>query len=160
MNELEERDAIKRLKYRYMRCLDQKRWNELGGCLADEATTSYGDGKYSFKGRDAILKFLSEAMGADSFHSSHQVHQPEIEFQDASSATGIWALQDTVLDTKQNFTLRGAGFYDDQYRKIDGEWKIFHTGYRRLYEESESRADVPGLRLTASMWGQHKRPSG
>jgi hypothetical protein len=158
LSELEEREAIKRLKYRYMRCLDQKLWDELGGCLTDDATTSYGDGKFSFQGRDAIVKFLSDAMGADSFHSSHQVHHPEIEFQDAVSATGVWALQDVVIDTENDLTLRGAAFYEDQYRKIDGEWKILHTGYRRIYEEAEPRSKVPGLRLTASFWGAHKRP--
>ena len=136
-----------------MRCIDLKRWEELGQCLADDATTSYGDGKYTFNGREAILEFLSGAMGRAGFHSCHQVHHPEIEFQGAESATGTWSLQDVVIDTENDFTLRGAGFYEDQYRKIQGEWKILHTGYRRIYEETESRAKVPGLRLTASMWG-------
>jgi hypothetical protein len=63
-----------------------------------------------------------------------------------------------VIDTENDLTLRGAAFYEDQYRKIDGEWKILHTGYRRIYEESEPRSKVPGLRLTASRWGAHKRP--
>ena len=45
----------------------------------------------------------------------------------------------------------GAAFYVDEYRKVGDDWKISHTGYKRSYEEMQSR-DVPGLRLTASWW--------
>jgi len=153
VSDLEEIEAIKRLKYRYMRCLDQKLWEELGDCFSPDARTHYGDGKYTYEGRDAILEFLRESMGADSFHSSHHVHQPEIDLTSSTTATGIWALQDVVIETKLDFTLRGAGFYEDEYVKLDGAWKIRSTGYRRVFEEFQPRKDVPGLRLTASWWG-------
>ena len=45
MDDLHEIEAIKRLKYRYMRCLDQKRWAELAECFTEDATTAYGGGK-------------------------------------------------------------------------------------------------------------------
>ena len=48
MDELREIEAIKRLKYKYMRCLDQKGWAELAECFTEDATTSYGGGKYAF----------------------------------------------------------------------------------------------------------------
>ena len=67
---LQEIEAIKRLKYKYMRCIDRKEWDELEECFTDDATAAYSGGKYSYTGRDAILKFLSEAMGAPSFHST------------------------------------------------------------------------------------------
>jgi len=147
-----EIEAIKRLKYKYLRCLDQKLWDELADCFVDDATSAYGGGKYSFEGRDEILEFLRDAMGADTFHSSHQVHQPEIDLTSETTATGIWALQDIVIDTKWEITIRGAAFYEDKYVKQDGAWKIQHTGYRRIYEEVQSRKDAPGLELTASCW--------
>jgi hypothetical protein len=150
--DLVELEAIKRLKYRYMRCVDQKLWDELAECFVEDATSAYGGGKYSYEGRDAILEFLRDAMGADTFHSSHQVHQPEIDFTSETTATGIWALEDIVIDLKWNITIRGAAFYYDEYVKQDGAWKIKHTGYERTYEEMQSRKDVPGLELTASRW--------
>ena len=52
---LEEIEAIKRLKYRYWRHLDLKEWDELAACFAPDATVSYGDGQYSFRGIDAIM---------------------------------------------------------------------------------------------------------
>ena len=54
--DLVEIELIKRLKYRYMRCLDQKLWDEMAACLADEAIASYSAGKYEFEGREAILR--------------------------------------------------------------------------------------------------------
>ena len=151
---LEELERIKQLKYRYLRCIDQKRWEELATCFTEDATCSYGDGKYSYQGRDAIMEFLIGAMGRDSFLSSHRVHHPEIEITSATTATGVWALEDTVIDTQHEITIRGAAFYTDEYVKLDGEWRIRSTGYRRTFEEIESRNDRPGLQLSANMWAK------
>lgn len=148
MTDLQELEAIKRLKYRYLRCLDEKRWPELEDCFTAEATSAYAGGKYAYAGRDAILKFLVGAMDRPGFLSSHRVHHPEIDFTSATTATGVWALEDTVIDTEHGITLRGAGFYHDEYVKLDGSWKIRHTGYQRTFEEVQSRRGVPGLRLT------------
>jgi hypothetical protein len=150
--DLHELEAIKRLKYKYLRCLDQKLWDELAECFTEDAKSSYSGGRYAFDGRDAILGFLRKAMGAPSFLSSHRAHHPEIEFQAPDRATGVWALEDTVIETRAGVTIRGAAFYHDEYVKIDGAWKIRATGYRRSYEEIESRRDRPGLKLTASWW--------
>jgi hypothetical protein len=150
--DLVEIEAIKRLKYKYLRCLDQKLWDELAECFVEKATSAYGGGKYSYRGRDAILEFLRDAMGADTFHSSHQVHQPEIDLTSETTARGIWALEDVVIDLKWDITIRGSAFYEDEYVKEDGVWKIQHTGYKRTYEEVQSRKDPTDLKLTASCW--------
>jgi hypothetical protein len=151
--QLVELEAIKRLKYRYMRCVDRKLWDEIVECFIGDATCSYSDGKYSHQGRDAIVRFLRDSMGADSFHSSHRVHHPEITLTGERTATGIWALEDVVIETKWQVTIRGAAFYEDEYVKQDGHWKIRHTGYKRTFEEIQPRHNVEGLSLTASAWG-------
>ena len=89
-------EAIKRLKYRYMRCIDRKLWDELRDVFTPDATASYSSGKYAFTGRDAILEFLSKSMGSPRFLSSHTVHHPEIELTGPTTARGNWALEDTV----------------------------------------------------------------
>ncbi len=148
--DLHELEAIKRLKYKYLRCLDQKCWDELADCFTEDARSSYGGGRYAFEGRDAIMEFLRRAMGAPSFLSSHRAHHPEIEFSSPVAATGTWALEDTVIETRAGITIRGAAFYTDEYVKQGDAWKIRFTGYKRTYEEIESRSERPGLRLTAS----------
>jgi hypothetical protein len=150
--DLVEIEKIKRLKYRYMRCIDQKLWDEIRECFTPDATAAYSGGKYAYDGADAIVEFLSRSMGADSFHSSHRVHHPEIELTSPTTATGTWALDDVVIETKWQITIRGAAFYEDRYRKLGDDWKFEHTGYRRTFEEIQQRKDQPGLELTASWW--------
>ena len=139
-DDLVEIEAIKRLKYTYVRCLDQKRWDELGAVLTDDATSSYGGGEYSFTGRDAILQFLRDSLGP-SMITMHQVHHPVIELLSATEATGSWGLEDIVIMVEHNIDLRGAAYYTDNYVKVDGEWKIAHTGYKRLFEEMRPRVE-------------------
>jgi len=139
LRQLVEIEAIKRLKYKYMRCIDQKRWDELAETFAADATSSYGDGKFSFQGREAILDFLSKSMSASTFQSAHHVHHPEIELTSETTAKGTWALEDTVIEKAAGWSLRGAAFYSDEYVKQDGRWLILHTGYKRLFEETQTR---------------------
>ena len=148
MIDLHELEAIKRLKYKYMRCLDQKRWDEMAECFTPDATAAYSGGKYSFQGRDAILDFFVKAMNRPGVLSSHRVHHPEIDFTSPTTATGTWALEDVFIDEDAGVTIRGAAFYVDEYVKQDGTWRIRHTGYRRTYEEMESRKDNPRLQIT------------
>lgn len=154
MADLQEIEAIKRLKYTYLRCLDLKQWTELAECFTADATAAYGDGKYSFVGRDNIMQFLRDALGSPTIISSHRVQQPEIDLTSATTATGIWALDDTVIETQSKSTIRGAAFYRDDYVKVGGQWKIKSTGYQRLFEERLSRSDTPSWRLTANRWAK------
>src|SRR5215475_14928761 len=117
--DLVEIALIERLKYRYMRCLDQKLWDEMAECFTADAVAAYSGGKYTFEGRAAILEFFRQAMGSTSFLSSHRMHHPEIDLTSATTATGIWALEDTVIETQWQITIRGAAFYTDEYVKQD-----------------------------------------
>lgn len=148
MTDLKDIEAIKRLKHKYMRCVDEKLWDEMKECFVEDATCAYGGGKYTFSGRDEILKFLSESMDRMTFLSSHRAHHPEIDLTSDTSATGIWALEDYVIDEENEVTIRGAGFYRDKYVKMDGAWKILHTGYTRTFEEFESRKGNERLQIT------------
>lgn len=155
--ELVEIEQIKQVKYKYMRCIDQKLWDELPECFSEDATCRYSAGKYAYDGREAICRWLREGMGGDGFHSSHRVHQPEIRLTGRDTAAGTWAFEDTVIQVDLGFTIRGAGFYEDRYAKEPEGWKIAHTGYVRTFEEMQSRKHTPGLRLTASAWSSGGR---
>jgi hypothetical protein len=143
---------IQQLKYRYLRCLDQKAWDELATCFTDDATASYGGGAVELDGRQAIMEFLIDSMGSRRMLTSHRAGQPEIDLLGDGEATGTWALQDVVIHQELGLTIQGAAFYEDRYVSVGGVWCIRHTGYLRTYEEIWPRASVEGLKLSADLW--------
>ncbi len=154
MLDLQEIEAIKQLKYRYFRFLDCKRWDELADCFAEDAVCSYDGGRYSAKGRVAVMEFLRGALGHPRIISLHQAHHPEIDITGPSTATGIWYLEDYVINLWEespqmapNSSLRGAGFYEDEYIKLEGVWKFQSTGYERTFEERQDRGENPSLQV-------------
>ncbi len=149
---LSDLEDIRRLKYAYLRCLDQKDWDSMGALFTSDATASYSAGKYRFDGRDEIVDFLVRNMSRDTFHSSHKVHHPEIDL-DGDRATAIWALEDTVVDSEWDFVLMGSAFYEDTYERRSGNWLITQTTYRRTYEFMIPTKSLDGFALTASWWG-------
>ncbi len=100
-----EIEEIKRLKYRYMRCVDMKLWDEMAEVFIPEATAAYSGGHYSYEGREAIIEWLKKGMGRDSLMTTHSVHQPEIELDGSDRATGVWKLEDIVVDVQFDVTI-------------------------------------------------------
>ena len=149
LDDLIEIEQVRQLKYAYFRCIDQKCWEELATLFTPDIEVRYGGGSHNYSGRDTVIEWLRSSMDADTFHTSHRGSHPEIELLGADSARGLWAFDDVVIDTGFDITIRGAGFYEDEYRKIDGRWRFAVTGYKRTYEELEMREGRP---LTASWW--------
>lgn len=147
---LVEMERIKRLKYAYFRCLDQKRWAEMRELFVEDATAAYSGGKYHYEGRDRIVEFMETNMNRDAFHTSHRVHHPEITIT-GDEATGTWAMEDVNVDSEFDFFLVGAGFYEDRYVLTADGWKIAHTGYKRTFETIMPMSSA-GMALTASWW--------
>lgn len=144
-------EEIKRVKYAYFRCLDQKLWDEMTALFTEDATAAYSGGKYRYDGRTAIIEFMRANMSRDAFHTSHRVHHPELELVSATEATGVWAMEDVNVDTEYDFYLTGAGFYEDRYVKENGRWLIAHTGYKRTFETMMPMS-TNKVGVTASWW--------
>jgi bile-acid 7alpha-dehydratase len=157
--DLVEIELVKRVKYAYFRCLDLKQWDEIGELFTEDAVAAYSAGAYAFEGREAIVGFFRKAMGRETFLSSHKAHHPEIDLTGPDTATGVWALEDVVIDLQWELDIRGAAFYEDEYVKADGVWRIGRTAYKRVFEEVSSRSGRAGLALTASWWATGGRSS-
>ncbi|MGN7155109.1 nuclear transport factor 2 family protein [Dietzia cercidiphylli] len=138
-------DAIKSLKYRYLRCVDLRLWDELAETLAPEVSASYGK-RLSYTGRDEVVNGLRGQM-TDDVITEHQAHHPEIEV-DGDTATGRWYLQDRVIVPAFDTMIIGSAFYSDTYARQDGRWVITSTGYKRTYEAMLSLKDIPSFQLT------------
>lgn len=137
MQELYEIEKIKQLKARYFRALDTNDWSLFGDTLSESCSASYSDGRLVLDGRDAIVAFMSKHMSGATLLSMHHGHTPEISIIDDNAATGIWYLQDQVIDLKSMTQLSGAAIYTDEYVRENNEWKISKTGYSRTFEYYE-----------------------
>ncbi len=149
-------EEIRQLKYRYLRCVDLKLWDEIGDTFTAGATASYGTPALGGKqidlaGREEIVAFLRGRLGPEII-TVHFASQPEITI-DGAAASGTWCFEDTVIATQYKVVIKGAAFYEDRYaREGDGKWRIAHTGYVRTYEAMMSLDDLPSFQLTASRW--------
>jgi len=142
-------EAIKQLKYAYVRLLDLKKFNELGELLTPNCTASYQDGTLSFEGRQAIVDFLIGSLGDTANVTAHFVHHPEITFTGDTSAVGIWYLQDRVIARGFDLDISGTAFYRDEYVRADGSWRFSHTGYERVFEEHRVASSMERKRFTS-----------
>jgi hypothetical protein len=141
-------EAIKRLKYAYIRCMTLAQWDELETLLAPDVTTSYSDGRYVFTGRDELMGFLRGSHGAQSpLRGQWQVVHPEIDFDGDARATGRWLMYHYNVDKRAQTGEQQYAYYHDEYRRRDGRWVIQSTGYQRILEEHWRRADLPSLRI-------------
>jgi hypothetical protein len=135
MNTLIEKDQIKELKARYFRGLDSKDWSLFSSTMTIDVQGRYSDGQLSFDGREPLVQFMDENLSLGTVITMHHGHHPEITVADGGeTATGVWYLQDMVIDLVGKTRLYGAAIYQDEYRKEDGEWLISKTGYSRTFE--------------------------
>jgi SnoaL-like domain len=142
-HDLADIEAIKQVKYRYLRALDTKHWDDFADTLAEDITADYGPSlgeELHFANRTDLVDYMRSALGP-AVITEHRVTHPEITVN-GDTASGSWYLQDRVIVAEYNFMLIGAAFYRDQYRRTDHGWKISSTGYDRTYDATMSLAGM------------------
>jgi hypothetical protein len=154
-------EKIRQTKYRYLRCVDLKLWNDLAGTLTEDAVAVYGTRVFGdplrLEGREAIVGYLRANLGPGVI-TTHFAGHPEIEV-DGDRATGTWCFDDTIIATEHRVLIRGSAYYEDTYRRCsDGRWRISSTGYERTYELTVSFDDMPSLNLIANRWATPAAP--
>ena len=127
---MDEIEAIKQLKARYCRTMDTKDWAAMRRVFTDDVTMDTTDSGGNVQtGADDFLTFLVEAIG--DVVTVHQCHTPEIGLTSATTATGIWAMED-MLRFADGSELHGYGHYHETYRAQEGAWRISSSTLTRL----------------------------
>ncbi|GFG63638.1 hypothetical protein MKUB_11280 [Mycobacterium kubicae] len=132
-------EAIKQVKYRYLRALDTKHWDDFAETLTEDVRGDYGPSlgnELHFTTRTDLVDYMRNSLGP-AIITEHRVTHPEITVT-GDTATGNWYLQDRVIAADFDFMLIGAAFYRDEYRRTDQGWKISATGYDRTYDATMS----------------------
>jgi uncharacterized protein (TIGR02246 family) len=127
---MDDIEAIKQLKARYCRTMDTKDWAAMRHVFTDDVTMDTTDSGGDVQtGADDFLSFLVQALG--DVVTVHQCHTPEIELTSATTATGIWAMED-LLCFADGSELHGYGHYHETYRAQGGDWRISSSTLTRL----------------------------
>jgi hypothetical protein len=131
--------AIEQVKYRYLRGLDTKHWDDFADTLTEDVVGDYGSSmgeEHHFTNRADLVEYMRSSLPSNVI-TEHRVTHPEIEVN-GDEATGTWYLQDRVIVAEFDFMLMGAGFYHDRYRRTADGWRISATGYDRTYDATLS----------------------
>ncbi len=121
---LEDIESIKQLKARYCGiCDDDHNPDKITTLFAEDGTWE-GAGVGHHQGHEAIRKLFQEFQGRISF-SQHNVMNPIIEVS-GDRAKGTWYFLGPFTMRNGNRAMWLGARYEDDYVKIDGEWKILH----------------------------------
>ncbi|OBI57690.1 nuclear transport factor 2 family protein [Mycobacterium sp. E796] len=127
----DELEAIRQLKARYCRFLDTKdveSWRTVFTpdlvVTLDTAVSAGGADPKTAPPLEGVDNFVPMVMGGlENVATVHHCHTPEITLTSATTATGIWAMED-LLVFADGRELHGAGHYHETYEKRDGAWRI------------------------------------
>ena len=143
-------EAIRRLKARYFRLIDQQDWRGVGELFAPGATVDVSSSTVSGSGQgvyDAPERFV--AMLSKALHGAvtvHHGHTDEIEMTGADTARGVWAMEDRIWFPEGSpiRTLWGAGWYEEDYERVEGRWRIVRMVLHRQRVELDGEPLVAG----------------
>jgi hypothetical protein len=149
VRELWDREQIRQVKYRNMRHLDLKQWDEMAQTFTEDCTTSWVNGQIALRGRDAIMQFLrsTDFARGDLVVHVHQVAAMEIEFTGPDEARAVSRLYNPMHHREADLRHLLLAFYHDRFRRQDGQWKICHTGHEHLLEEMHEWRDIPSHKM-------------
>lgn len=143
---LEAIEDIRQLKAQYFHACDTKQVDKVRECFAPgEIALHYGR-IGDFHHRDQLVAVFSELACHNHIVEMHHGQNPRIKVHDDSHATGRWGLYYYLIDTRQHTVTQLAGFYDDDYVRVEGQWLICKSTYQvtstQIFDLSEGLAKV------------------
>jgi hypothetical protein len=142
-------EALKQLKARYCRLLDNKNWEAWRQLFTDDfLSDTTGSGGEIVRGGDEFVAYVRRNLAPRYRKTVHQVHAPELTLTSESTAEGTWALEDFVR-FMPGLSVRGYGHYIETYEKVANEWRFKTSKLTRL------RGDIhtPILSFCIPGWG-------
>jgi len=121
---LEDLEAIRRLKARYLNACDSQDPEAAKNCFASGEVVIDMGHVGVFRDREAFAE-IYRTFGCQPFIlDMHHGANPELEFVDDSHARGKWALEYRNINTQARTVTFVSLIYHDEYVKQGGEWKI------------------------------------
>ncbi len=148
-------EDVRQLKARYFRAIDTHDWDLLVTVFAEDAVFDFTQANFDpnfpdpdrvvtppVHGRAAIVDAVRTALSEAA--SAHHGHLSEVEITSETTAKAIVPMEDNVRNVSGavDFQLRGYGYYEETYEKVDGAWQIKSSFIRRLWVDLDGRTKV------------------
>lgn len=134
LDRLESIENIKALKSRYFRTLDQQLFNEVEACFTANGVIDYGPAGV-YENVNDFVQMITEYANTNTAVGVHQGYNPEISVN-GDEAKGHWLCTYNSVDTANGVSYSQTGTYEDEYRRVDGEWRIARTTNKSLFSET------------------------
>jgi hypothetical protein len=129
---LEDLNAIKELKARYLRACDRKQPDIMRDCFVDQGAVIEADGFPSFNDREGWVQVFTElAVNNPAVMDMHHGQNPQITLTGPDSASALWDLNFCQINVKERTIVQLAGEYRDEYVRVAGQWRISTQRFRQ-----------------------------
>lgn len=142
---LEDIEAIRKLKARYLHGCDRKDSDAIKSCFADgEILIDYG-AIGVFRRREDFLAVFQEMACHDHIIDMHHGQNAQIEWLSPQMASATWDLYFYQIDTHSGHHTQLAGYYEDRYEKREGQWEIVQSRFAVTSSHVAQPASLPLL---------------
>ena len=140
---LEDQAAIEQLRHHYWLSLLDKNVDDLVDCFTEDAYLEYGFG-IILDGKAAIDEFFHALLDSpDLIRQVPRGANRKIELLDATNAKGRWLVEVLAIRKGEEKGTRIGVQYFEEYRKVEGAWKIARMKNDYLSFESVDLKDGP-----------------
>ena len=129
VQQLFDTHLITQLKHVYLNACDQKDSDTMQSVFTNPCEIDYGQVGIFNDPKDLAEVF--EEVGCHEYmKESHHAHNPIINFLNNESALGTWGLTYTLINTNNQTHTVLQGMYEDEYKKVNEQWKIYKTTFK------------------------------
>ena len=132
IDRLESRFAIEELVSAYCEACDEHDIPRLGALFAEDAVYGSPSGVLRSVGRDAIVEMFVRAFKVRG-PGYHWTHDLVIRFDDNNPEAAAGTVASHAETCVNGVSSLAAMKYDDEYRRIDGQWLFASRSIRFLY---------------------------
>jgi hypothetical protein len=129
LRQVEDKLEILELKHRYWRACDRKQPDVVRDCFRPDAVI---DAAFLgvHEGRDSFVGLFEMVGCQDTIIDMHHGQNPVIAFDGEDRAHAVWDLYFFQINLATRGTSQVAGYYEDDYVRIDGRWWIARSAFR------------------------------
>jgi len=135
LKQLEAKDSIRKLRSNYCYQVDDGNGEAFASLFTEGAVLDFGRAG-TYEGREELRDFVNSVVPEHYSFIVHMLHNPVIEV-DGDAATGRWYFEAPC--TSQGTDRWIQGWYDDEYERVNGEWRFtsVETGFNYVADYDE-----------------------